>query len=109
MKEWNAEVFKGLFLLYLTHTDDHFSEDESDYLKSKVSDQTLAQVKSFYRHASDSEILDKLMDGKSSFYPGTQGTEALMREVRDYFESDGVYSQWEKGVSHQLRRLLDMG
>jgi hypothetical protein len=107
MEPFNADIFLATLLLYVSEVDGSLNADELDYINKEVAEFSLDEARKIRRHHSDYELIELLSKAKERYYPGEDGTAVLMGELNGYFKSDGSFSNWEKGIARQLKRLLD--
>lgn len=107
MDTLNAQTFLALLLVYVSDVDGSLNADELEYMRKEVGENALEEARRLCRHRSDYELIALLQESKERYYPGPNGTAVLMRELNGYFVSDGVFSDWERAIAHNLQRVLD--
>lgn len=104
--QWNYDEFVTFLLLYASHADFEFSEEERALIKSKVSTDTYDKIEKEFHETSDFQRLQKIIDCKGLFYPTPARKNELMDIMQKLFEADGEYSSLEKTLKLFLEKLL---
>ena len=106
MDSMNSQTFLALLLLYVSGIEGSLNDDELDFMRKEVGDDAMHEAERIYRHHSEFELIDLLQKTKERHYPGSVGTDVLMRELTNYFESDGDFSNWEKAIARVLKKIF---
>lgn len=104
--KFNSTEFKTFMLLYAAHADLEFTQDERNYILTKIDREGLAKVESIFDELSDYERLQTLIDYKGLYYPTPARKQELLDNMEELFGKDGDYSSLEKNLLLFLTKLL---
>ncbi|MFT6997147.1 MAG: uncharacterized membrane protein YebE (DUF533 family) [Cryomorphaceae bacterium] len=98
--------FLTYLLLFATHADFHFDEEERDHILSKVDQSTFERVNRIFQMQNDIQRIDRIRAYlKAGNYSESQ-LEGLVAEVGNAFYADGDYSTLEQNLMIGLKRIL---
>jgi len=103
---WNKEDYQAFALIYAANVDSEVLEPEEEAIVEMVGKERADRIQRVSKTLSDFETLQVLEGERHRFYPGAEGKEQLLNEVKVLFKSDGKYSQLEQVIAHNLKRLL---
>ncbi|MFY0671778.1 MAG: TerB family tellurite resistance protein [Bacteroidia bacterium] len=103
---WTQEHYRAFALTYAAYVDGSFNEDEREMIIQEVGGEIAQEINKQGKKLSDYECLQILQGEREKFYQGTEGKEKLLGELSELFNTDGEFSQLEKVVLRNLKRLL---
>ena len=109
MKEhlnWTKEEFKAFLLLYAAQTNFIETQEEIEYIESKLPDEIINKIRKEINKLNDyqkSEIIVNQI--KSNEYVQSDLDEILL-EIKELYKSDGVFDSLEKSMFSMLEKLL---
>lgn len=103
---WTYDEFLCFLLIYVSHVDIDYSDDEKDRLKRMFSEELYDKVYKVFDDMSDYQSLQKVLSYKEEFYPTPEKKKEVMDNIKIQFFVDGEYSVMEKEVFHFLEKML---
>ena len=103
---WNKADFLSFLLYYVANADGELHEDELIYIEDKLGEERLAEVEHLTNHQSDYEIINLISDLRNRFYPGKNGKDQLLQEMKMIAAADGEISQMEKLAIKTIDKIL---
>ena len=104
--KWTKEEFKAFLLLYAAQTNFIETQEEIEYIESKLSDEIINKIRKEINKLNDyqkSEIIDDQI--KSNQYVQTD-LDKILAEIRELYKSDGVFDSLEQSMFAMLEKLL---
>ncbi|MBI1183762.1 hypothetical protein GC194_05800 [bacterium] len=106
VNSWEKDEYNAFVLLYAAYADGELNEDEIAFIESLVGPEKAQAMDRFGSKLSDYECLSIIEDLRERHYPGEEGKQNLLDELKELFRTDGKYSQIEREILHTLRRVL---
>lgn len=103
---YSYNEFLAFVLIYASHVDLDYSEEEKDKIKSIVSISSYEKVYNDFINMSDYRSLQTIMDHKGLYFPTADRKEELLDKMKELFYADGDFSSIEKEMLHFLKKLL---
>ena len=103
---WTKEEFKAFLLLYAAQTNFIETQEEIEYIESKLPDEIINKIRKEINKLNDyqkSEIIVNQI--KSNEYVQSDLDEILL-EIKELYKSDGVFDSLEQSIFSMLNRLL---
>jgi len=104
---WNRDYLKGYLLLYCANADLNLTEQEMGFIRSKVRNLDLDNVKEEFENDSDYESLEKIQSAYRELGYSVEDRDNLLSEIKDLFNHDGEFDQVENYIQHSLERLFN--
>lgn len=104
--DWNYDEFLTFLLIYVSHVDIDFSEEEKAHIKENASEETFDKMLPLFNDMSDYKALETIMNYKGLYYPTHARKEELLSKIKELFYSDGDFSIMEKELYHFLEKLM---
>ena len=104
--EWNYDEFLAFLLIYASHVDMEFSDEEKDRIKERIATDTFNKMYEEFQLRNDFESLQLILDYKGLYYPTPERKQELLARVKDIFFADGEYSVMEQELLHFLEKLM---
>jgi hypothetical protein len=98
--------FLTYLLLFATHADFNFDEEERNHILSKVDESTLERVNRVFQRQNDIQRIDQIRSYLKAGNYSKSEQEGLVAEVRKAFYADGDYSTLEQNLMIGLKRIL---
>ena len=102
----SINTYRAFVLYYVSQIDSNDIEEEMEYLADRLGADPLKNARKLADDMSDFECLRFIEEQREKFYPGDDGKWKLLNEIRELFQSDGEFSDFEKVLMHNLERLL---
>lgn len=106
--DWDKEQFLTFVLLYAAFADLQITEEEEEFISSKVGPEEYVDVKKVFMNLTDMERAQMI----SSYAEGEdfdrEYAQIIKNEMEDLFLSDGEFTQWEKSIGRALVRLMNL-
>ena len=103
---WNQDEFLAFLLIYASHVDIEFSEEEKNKIKTIVDEETFDELYAQFVDMSDYKALETILSYKGLYYPTIDRRTELMHHLKELFEADGDFSIMEKELLVFLEKLM---
>lgn len=103
---WNYDEFLTFLMIYASHVDLDFSENEINNIKSRVSEETYQKMYNLFTDKSDFESLQTILAYKGLYYPTAARKNELLDKMKMIFFADGEYTIMERELIHFLDKLM---
>lgn len=103
---WTKEELKAYTLLYFAHADFKFTEEEVEYIKSKVSEDKYKKIWKEFKHDNDYQSLQKIEHTVERFNYSQDEIDKLFKEIKELFFVDEKYDTLEKNLYLGLQHLM---
>jgi hypothetical protein len=104
--DWDFNEFLAFLLIYASHVDLDFSEDEKNQILNTVSPEIFEEVYAHFNSLTDFQALKLILDYKDLYYSTKEEKEHLFEEMHELFNADGEYSALEKDLVLFLNKLM---
>lgn len=104
--KYSYNEFLGLLLVYISHVDMDFSEEEKDVIKKMIGEKALEKVVVDFDNMSDFQAFQTILSYKGVYFPTTEQKEELLADMKKLFLADGDYNILEKETYHFLEKLM---
>lgn len=105
-KELSYDQFIAFLLIYTSHADYDFGEEEKEYIKTKVDSVIYEEMYAYFLEQSEYGALQVILNHKSKFYNLPEKKKQILGMIKENFYSDGDYSKLEKNLLNFLDHLL---
>lgn len=103
---WNREEFVCFLLIYTSHVDMEFSDEEKESLKNQFSAEIFEKQFALFSDMNDYQALDAILKYKEQYFSTPELKQQLLDSIRSQFFTDGEFSDFEKEIYHFLERIL---
>ena len=103
---WNYEEFVCFTLLYASHVDIEFTEDERKRIMTKCSEETYQKMWPIFDQMSDFAALEEILKYKPIYYPTEAQKRELLNKIKGQFFVDGEYTAMERELFHFLEKTM---
>lgn len=103
---WNREEFVCFLLIYTSHVDMEFSDEEKESLKNQFSADIFDRQFALFSDMNDYQALDAILKYKEQYFSTPEQKQQLLDTIRSQFFTDGEFSDFEKEIYHFLERML---
>ena len=104
---WTRREFEAYILLYAAHCNFFESEEEQNYILSKVDEKTFHKIHTEVIVDSDEDNLNKIQQYLSENKFSQTEKETLIRDIKNVFFADGSVDMIEKKVFSILKKIID--
>lgn len=105
--DWTPKEFEAYLLLYAAHCNFFETEEEKNFILSKVDETTFHKMKKIVLEDTDAEKLKNIQRYMSLNKFSHQEKERLIRNIKNVFFADGSVDSNEKKVFHLLKKIID--
>jgi hypothetical protein len=102
----SKEVFKALLLIYASHTDLEFSQEERNQIVNTLGQDNYENANNLYRSFREYELLRNICDLRQLYYPGSEGKHQVLDMIKSHFNVDGDFSKLERTQYNFLKMML---
>ncbi|MBK8700698.1 MAG: hypothetical protein IPN29_14645 [Saprospiraceae bacterium] len=103
---WSREEFICFLLIYTSHVDMDFSNEEKSSLCKKFNTEMFEKQFSHFNGLNDYQALDTILKYKPQYFPSEDQKAELLGKIKEQFLTDGDFSDFEKEIYHFLERML---
>jgi hypothetical protein len=103
---WTKREFETYVLLYAAHCNFIEDKEESDYILSKVDEQTFNKIHTEVVVDNETENLDKIQEYLKENDYSEEDKESLIRDIKNVFFADGSVDVLERKVFSILKKIL---
>lgn len=103
---WNHDEFVCFLLIYTSHVDMEFSDEEKESLKKQFSPEIFSRQYALFESMNDYQALDTILQYKSQYFESEEQKQQLLDTIRSQFFADGEFSDFEKEIYNFLERML---
>lgn len=104
--DWTKKEFEAYVLLYAAHCNFLETEEEQNYILSKVDEKTFHKIHTEVVVDSDEKNLNKIQQYLSENKFSESEKEDLLRDIKNVFFADGSVDVLEKKVFFILKKIL---
>ncbi|MEZ4950865.1 MAG: hypothetical protein R2769_06245 [Saprospiraceae bacterium] len=105
-QHWSQDDFLAFVTIYGACADMDFSDDEKAWIKEQFGDSAFEKARHLYKHQSDYENIQTIIELKKKFFPGEHGHNVLVSTLKKLFSVDHDTSRMEKLVLLGLEKLI---
>lgn len=98
--------FLTYLLLYATHADFNFDEEERNFILSKVDEATFNRVNRIFEKHNDIQRIDRIRYYMEKGKYSQADAATLTSQVLKLFKADGDYSTLEQNLMIGLKRIF---
>ncbi len=103
---WSREELKAYILLYCAHADFIETQEEVDYIESKVNEVDYKKIHEEFDRDSDYESIQKIEYTIEKYNYSKEEIHDLFMRIKELFYLDGEYSAAEQSIFIGLKHLL---
>jgi len=103
---WSKEELKAYILIYCSQADFVVSQNETDFIKSKINMDNFELINHEVINSSDYESIQKILQSIEKHGYSKNEKEILFQDIKDLFLSDGKYEILEQNLFRGLSRIL---
>ena len=103
---WSKAEFKAYLLLFCANADFIESEEEKEFIKSKIDTETYNRIHKEFDADNDYQGIQKIMWTAKKHDYSKEQIDVLMEDIKVLFLSDGEYDTLERNLMIGLKRLL---
>ena len=105
-QKWNKQELVAYILIYIANIDLKQSDEERDYLLSRIDQNTYQSIYDEFNEDNDFQSIEKITEAvKTSEY--FDNIEEVFAEIKLMAFADGDFHQMEQSVYNNLKRLLN--
>lgn len=104
--EWNYDEFVCFLLIYVSHIDMEFSDEEKSRIQNSYAKATFDKMYQLFDGMSDYASLESILKYKGVYFPTEDRKRELLNKVKMQFYSDGEYSILEKSLFEFLHKMM---
>lgn len=103
---WTYNEFLAFLLIYVSHVDMDFAEEEKMMIKKSVGEPTYTKMLAEFDAVSDYKAYQTILNYKPIHYPNPDQKEAIMGQIKDLFHADLDFNIMEKELLHFLEKMM---
>ena len=106
METLDKNEFLAFLFLYAAAADQVLTQTEVELIADKVGKDRIRKAKSQFDSLSDYERIEFILAHKEQYFPNEEQKNALLKELKDIFLADNVFSVQEQNLFRALNRLM---
>lgn len=104
--DWTHQELKAYMLLYCAHADFIVTEEEKEYIKSKVSEAEYQKIRREFEQDNDYQRIQKINATIERHDYSKEEIDEAFQSIKDLFLSDGEMDILEQNIYRGLKHLL---
>lgn len=104
--DWTHEELKAYMLLYSAHADYVVTEEEKEYIKSKVDANDYKKIRREFEKDNDYQRVQKIHSTIERLNYSKEEIDEAFQSIKDLFLSDGEIDILEQNIYRGLKHLL---
>lgn len=104
---WTKQKLQSYLLVYCIHADYKKTDEEVEYVKSKISDSVYNEVTAEFEKDNDITRIKKIQSAYSKLNYSNDEKGELISEIKTLFLSDGKFDTLERNLFMCLKRILN--
>lgn len=106
MTDWTHQELKAYMLLYSAHADYIVTEEEKEYIKSKIDDVAYQKIRREFEKDNDYQRIQKIHSTIERLDYSKDEIDEAFQSIKDLFLSDGEMDILERNIYRGLKQLL---
>jgi thiosulfate/3-mercaptopyruvate sulfurtransferase len=102
---WSYEEFMCFVMIYASHSDMEFTEDEKSKIIASFGQDMFDRQYAEFNELNDFQALNKILDYKEKYFATEVQKNDLLTKIKAQFFVDG-FSEFEKEIYHFLDKLF---
>lgn len=103
---WTHQELKAYMLLYCAHADFVITEEEKDFIKSRIDESKYKRIRREFENDNDYQRIQKINTTIERFNYSKVEIDAAFQSIKELFLSDGKMDILEKNIYRGLKHLL---
>ncbi|MCD2258964.1 hypothetical protein [Psychroserpens luteolus] len=103
---WTKQELVAYILLYVAHSDLKETQQEHDYILSRVDKETYKHIKTEFESDNDYQSITKIVDAVNTESTYSDHPDALFADIKLMAFADGRMDQMEHAIYNSLKRIL---
>ena len=104
--KYNYQEFLAFLLLYVSHVDLEFSDDEREKIKKSLPEDEYNMVYEDFMNMNDFQALQTILAYKGVYYPTVEQKKEIEEKIKIQLFSDGHIDSMEQEILHFLDKLM---
>lgn len=104
--DWTHQELKAYMLLYCAHADFIVTDEEKEYIKSKVSETEYKKIRREFEKDNDYQRIQKIHATIERFDFSKEEIDETFQSIKKLFLSDGEMDPLEENIYRGLKHLL---
>ena len=104
--KWNYNEFLCFILIYASHADMEFTDEERSMIKSQINEDKSAPLFAEFQELTDYERIQTIQAYKGLYYPTHEKRDEILVRMRALFESDGKFDVMERNLFRMLKKIM---
>ena len=100
------EEFKAFLLLYAAQTNFIETQEEIDYIESKIPDEIINKIRKEINKLNDYQKSEIIVNQIKSNHYVQKDLDKILAEIKELYKSDGVFDSLEQSMFAMLEKLL---
>ena len=104
--KWSYNEFLAFLLIYISHVDMEFADEEKDMIKKNVGTSTYDKMLAEFDDMIDYKAYETILSYKGVYFPTIKQKNELIDKMKDLFHADADFNIMEKELLHFLDKMM---
>ncbi len=104
--KWSYNEFLAFLLIYISHVDMEFAEEEKAMIKKNVGIQAYEKMLAEFEEMSDYKAYETILSYKGVYFPTVEQKNELIDKMNELFHADAEFNIMEKELLHFLDKMM---
>ena len=106
IKNWSKNELVAYILLYVANADLHETNEEKDFIRTKVDNETFAAIHKEFDSDNDYQCIQKIIEGVKTHNYFRDDYAELFADIQLLLYADGEAGEMEEATLSFLRKIL---
>ncbi len=104
--KWSYDEFLAFLLIYISHVDMEFTDNEKEYVKIKSGESNFDKMMAEFDAMTDYQAFETILAYKGVYYPTPEQKQELIDKMIAIFHADHEFNIMEKGLLQFMERMM---
>lgn len=104
--KWSYNEFLAFLLIYISHVDMEFAEEEKEMIRAKVGTPAYDKMYVAFDGMSDYKAYETILSYKGVYFPSHEQKSELIEKMKELFDADMDFNIMERELLHFLERMM---
>lgn len=104
--KWSYNEFLAFLLIYISHVDMEFVDEEKAMIRTKVGEASFEKMCIEFDSMSDYKAYETILAYKGVYYPTNEQKQEIVEKMKDLFHADMDFNIMEKELLHFLEKMM---
>ncbi|MCO6491524.1 MAG: hypothetical protein J5I98_24120 [Phaeodactylibacter sp.] len=104
--DWTYDEFSTFAMLYAASVNADVEQEDLELIRQRVDEKTFHKMKAVFDECSDIRCIDTLRAYHDKYMADEASRQRLLDDVRQLFEADDKYTNFERELIHMFKMVL---